>query len=203
MARSIFDQLRLVIVSFAWLTQTSDHQINYCEGSNLRNFLEEIEIPVSDFIISALTKESRVDIMWTRSLPPTTRARAYAINSVEDFNSRISNSYLPWYKNGKGPYDSDAENYTVRKKTTTLTGKELNDYEHRLSSGVLITIACHTGLDARLIVDGCKRACAIQNKINGGFKFPSLQVIECYGPDVASSFATDFNHIIRNLSRIK
>lgn len=165
--------------------------------------MEEREIPLSDFIISGISSESRIDIVWTRSLPPTTRARAYAIKSIEDFNSRISKSFLPWYKNGKGPYDFDAENFTVDEKTPLLTSGELEDYNQRLSSGSLVTIAHDTNIDARLIVDGCKRSCAIQNKINHNTEFPSLQVIECYGPDVSNSFSTDFNHIIRNLAKTK
>lgn len=165
--------------------------------------MEEIDIPLSDFIISAITEESRIDIVWTRSLPPTTRARAYTINSIENFSDRISTSFLPWYKDGKGPYDIDAENYTVEEKTPTLTVEELAGYTQRLDSGVLLTTVYHIGLNARLIVDGCKRSCAIQKKINDGLDLPPLHVIECYGPEVASSFQTDFSHIVRKLSKNK
>lgn len=170
-------------------------------GVNSNYIVDEIEIPVSDFIISALSDDSRIDIMWTRSVSPSTRVRAYTISIVDNFKDRISRSFLPWYKDGKGPNDMDAENYTVQEKTPTLTDKELEDFDSRLSSGVLVTIAYQTGINARLIVDGCKRSCALQNRINHGLKFPSLQVIECYGPEVANSFPIDFSHIIRKLDR--
>lgn len=108
-------------------------RIDFCMGIRHDYFVEEREIPVSDFIISGISSESRIDIVWTRSLLPTTRAWAYAIKSIDDFNSRVSKSFLPWYKNGKGPYDLDAENYTVHAKTPLLTSKELEDYNQRLS----------------------------------------------------------------------
>jgi hypothetical protein len=161
------------------------------------NFLDEIEIPVSDFVLSALSEYSMVDIFWTHSLPLTTRARAYVVSSIEDFKDRISKSFLPWYKNGKGANDPDAENYTVEDRTLTLTNPELEDFTERLSSGVLVTTAYHIGLDVRLILDCCKRSCAIQNKINNSLGFPQITVIECYGPEVANSFPIDFGHLVR------
>lgn len=108
---------------------------------------------------------------------------------------------FPWYKNGKGPYDLDAENHIVEDKTTILTKYELEDFTQRLGSGVLVTTAYDTGLNVRLIADGCKRSCAIQYKINNGLTFPSVTVIECFGPDVASSFPIDFGHIVRKFRR--
>ena len=163
--------------------------------------MNEIEIPVSEFILSAVSEHSRIDIAWTHSLPLSTKARAYAINSIENFIGRISKAYLPWYKNGKRAQDSNAENYTVEDMTWTLSRDDLKNYTQRLSSGILVTTAYLSGLNARLIVDGCKRCCATQNKINNGLEFPPLQVIECYGPDVASSFPLDFNPVIRKLQR--
>jgi hypothetical protein len=163
--------------------------------------LDETEIPVSDFIVSALSEYGKIQVEWTYALPPTTRARAYVISSPENYNDRISRSFLPWYKNGKRPYDLDAENYTVEDKTLTLTKEEVESFTQRVGPGLLVTTAYVTGLDARLIVDGCKRSCAIQNKINDGQKFPPVTVIECYGPDVANSFPTDFSHIIRRFIR--
>ena len=159
--------------------------------------MEETEIPVSDFIVSALSEYAKIQVEWTHTLPPTTRARAYVIRSIENYNDRISKSFLPWYKNGKGPYDLDAENYTVEDKTLTLTKGEVESFTERVGPGLLVTTAYMTGLNKRLIVDGCKRSCAIQNKINNGHEFPPITVIECYGPDVANSFPTDFSHIIR------
>ncbi len=155
----------------------------------------------SDFIISALSEYSKIQVEWTHILPPTTRARAYVISSIEIYKDRISRSFLPWYKNGKGPYDLDAENYTVEGKTLTLTKEEIDSFTQRVGPGLLVTTAYVTGFNARLIVDGCKRSCAIQNKINNGNEFPPVTVIECYGPDVANSFPIDFSHVIQRLIR--
>ena len=176
-------------------------QINYCVGEKHSISLDETEVPVSDFIISALSEYGKIQIDWTHALSPTTRARAYVISSIEEYSDRISRSFLPWYKNGKGPYDLDAENYTVEDKTLTLTKEEVESFTQRVGPGLLVTTAYETGLNARLIVDGCKRSCAIQNKINNGHKFPPITVIECYGPDVANSFPTDFSHVIRRFIR--
>lgn len=159
--------------------------------------MEETEIPISDFIVSALSDYAKIQIEWTYTLPPTTRARAYVIRSIENYNDRISKSFLTRYKNGKGPYDLDAENYTVEDKTLTLTKGEVESFTQRVGPGLLVTTVYMTGLNKRLIVDACKRSCAIQNKINNGHEFPPITVIECYGPDVANSFPTDFSHIIR------
>ena len=166
-------------------------------GKKHSSSLDETEIPVSDYIVSALSEYSKIRVEWTHALPPTTRARAYVISSIENYIDRISRSFLPWYKNGKGTYDLDAENYTVENKTLMLTEEELDSFTQRVGPGLLVTTAYLTGLDVRLIVDGCKRCCAIQNKINDGHEFPPVTVIECYGPDVANSFPTDFGHIIR------
>jgi hypothetical protein len=163
--------------------------------------LDEAEISVSDFIISASSEHGKIQIEWTHALPLTTRVRTYVIRSIEKYNDRISRSFLPWYKNGKGPYDLDAENFTVEDKTHTLTKEEVESFTQRVSPGILVTTAYMTGLNVRLIVDGCKRSCAIQNKINNCHEFPPVTVIECYGPDVANSFPTDFSHIIRRLMR--
>lgn len=163
--------------------------------------MNETEIPVSDFIISALSENSKIQVEWTHALPPTTRARAYVISSIETYKDRISRSFLPWYKNRKGPYDSDAENYTVEEKTLTLSREEIESFTQLISPGLLVTTAYQTRVNARLIVDGCKRSCAIQNKINNGYEFPPVTVIECYGPEVANSFPTDFSSIIRRSTR--
>lgn len=69
---------------------------------------------------------------------------------------------------GKGPNDLDGENFTVEEKTHTLTKEEVESFTQRVSPGILVTMAYMTGLNVRLIVDGCKRSCAIQNKINNG-----------------------------------
>ncbi|MGB8159562.1 MAG: hypothetical protein WCE93_05390 [Nitrososphaeraceae archaeon] len=127
--------------------------------------MDETEVPVSDFIISALSEYGKIQIDWTHALSPTTRARAYVISSIEEYSDRISRSFLPWYKNGKGPYDLDAENYTVEDKTLTLTKEEVESFTQRVGPGLLVTTAYETGLNARLIVDGCKRSCAIQKKV--------------------------------------
>jgi hypothetical protein len=185
---------------FAFASPPSN-QINYCVGEKQNNSLDETEIPVSDFIISALSEHGKIQIEWTHALPLTTRVRAYVMSSIEKYSDRISRSFLPWYKNGKGPYDLDAENYTVEDKTQTLTKEEVESFTQRVGSAVLVTTAYRTGLNMRLIVDGSKRSCAIQNKINNGHKFPPVTVIECYGPDVANSFPTDFSHIIRRFIR--
>jgi hypothetical protein len=183
------------------LYQSDPIKINYCAGEKQDNSLHEIEISVSDFIISAVSEQGKICIEWTHVLPITTRARAYVIDSIEKYNNRISRSFLPWYKNRKSPHDLDAENYTVEEKAKTLTREEVESFTQRVGPGVLVTAACVTGLDVRLIVDGCKRSCAIQNQINNGDKFLPVTVIECYGPDVANSFPTDFSHIIRRFIR--
>ena len=163
--------------------------------------MDETEIPVSDFIVSALSEYGKIQVEWTHALPPTSRARAYVISSIENYNDRISRSFLPWYKNGKGPYDLDAENYTVEDKTLALTEGEIESFARLVAPGLLVTTAYVTGLNARLIVDGCKRSCAIQNRINDGHELPPITIIECYGRDVASAFPADFNHIIRKFIR--
>ena len=112
--------------------------------------MDETEIPVSDFIISALSEYGKIQVKWTHALSPTTRARAYVISSIEEYSDRISRSFLPWYKNGKGPYDLDAENYTVEDKTLTLTKDEVESFTQRVGPGLLVTTAYEAGLNARL-----------------------------------------------------
>lgn len=77
------------------------NQINYCLGEEQNNSLDETEISVSDFIISASSEHGKIQIEWTHALPQTTRVCTYVISSIEKYNDRISRSFLPWYKNGE------------------------------------------------------------------------------------------------------
>ena len=52
----------------------SSIKINYCVGEKHSISLDETEIPVSDFIVSALSKYGKIQVEWTHALPPTTRA---------------------------------------------------------------------------------------------------------------------------------
>jgi len=139
-----------------------------------------------------------INVIWTHSLTPDTLSRKCIIHSNLKFQEILSESYLPWYKNGKNYDESDAENFTVIEKSKKLTTDEINQYQERLYRYPILTTAYHTKLKKRLIVDGCKRACGAQYLINNYFKLPSIKIIECYGKNVDGIFEKDFNNIIRN-----
>ena len=155
-------------------------------------------ISLQDFLHSASRPDSRIDVIWTKNFDISTRARRCIIKSKTTWRARISRSFLPWYVDDKSYLDVDAENLTVleaalkfRERWMGLTGTTIP----------IITSVYDTRLRKRLIVDGCKRSCAIQNEFYNNKKILLTNVIECYGPNVSHTFSSDFNPILRKFGK--
>jgi hypothetical protein len=156
-----------------------------------------ISVPIDEFIQSACSNDNQITIVWRYPLPRDTLSRKCTVCSAAKWNELfMSKSFVPRYKDGGTPYDTNAQIFTLDEYCSQNGYSERDKAAALLNAAptIQITTAYDNSLDRRLIVDGVKRAIGIQQKVDVEKSFPKVTILECYGPQVSKRFL-DFSHI--------
>ena len=138
-----------------------------------------------------LKLQQRIEVIWFADFAHTeTSVRQVLIKSNLQWKSFSRSCLLPWYKDNKDWSYPDSEHYTLVERA------KLQPIKLREDKDLLIRTAYHTLINKRLIVDGCKRAVALETESNKGREIPEVRVLKCYGPQIHSIFPMDFTNLI-------
>jgi hypothetical protein len=130
--------------------------------------------------------------MWLGSFWNTdTQFRETVIRRNAEWKKFSHSCLLPWYKQGFDWTRPCAENYSVREKAKEEPSKL------REGETMLIMTAYDSIINKRLVVDGCKRAVALETATNRNRTIPRVRVLECFGAQVHCIFWCDFLNLIR------
>lgn len=112
----------------------------------------------------------------------------------------MNDSFVPRYKDGKNPQDSNAEIFTLSEYYSNAKSSEKDEGVEAInntSSVLQITTAYETVSMTRLIVDGFKRSLGVMEKIRDGQEFRPVTILECYGHLVNQVFFVEFLHVLK------
>lgn len=139
-----------------------------------------------------LAHAPEIGVIWLRCFHNTdTQTRRAIIRSKVQWTRFSQSCLLPWYKGGTDWSPPSAENYSLQEKA-----KE-SPSDLKKGQKMLIMTAYHSLIDRRIIVDGCKRAVALETAVNRGGNIPEVTVLESYGTQIHSIFPCDFNNLVR------
>ncbi|MFZ0328997.1 MAG: hypothetical protein WAL66_17020 [Nitrososphaeraceae archaeon] len=157
-------------------------------------------VPKNDYFSSAFSSQNRITVCWRPDLFNDTRCRKCVISSAEQFSaSKLDNSFIPRYKDGKSPWDQNARIFTLSEYYPNAKIQEVNNGILAIDNESLIlqvTTAHDTDSENNLIVDGLKRAFAVLNKIKYNEVFRPITILEFYGNLISKIFYADFPHIL-------
>lgn len=137
-----------------------------------------------------VVKAKGVRVVWAGQLPAGVGVRE-ALVGANQWAEFATDCFLPWYKDGLDWRSPGCVNYSLlgyaKAHTERLTTRDQ----------ILLVSAYHPPTGTRLILDGCHRAVAVQNRSSRGLPIPEVRVLECFGVRVSEIFKTDFDPLLR------
>ena len=146
--------------------------------------------------LSEATGEGKVTVIWLKGFSNTdTHSRETIINSNLQWRRLFNDSVLPWYYLGSSPRGDWSKPKSLNYKLVDYAFKHPKPLNRGVEELLIIT-AYHSLLEKRLLVDGCKRAVALQTEVDQGRDIPTVRVLECYGTQLHAIFPCDFCNLI-------